>query len=451
MCSLSGIRLLFLAFWGVAGFVSGWCWMPLPLIDVANRSDLVVLATPVEVSSDRGLFAVTKVYRGRELLDTTVRRIQVSPIDLEQSFWTLPPETQQFVLFLNQNKHDAIFSPTYYRQWLLEVGSRGLDLKTIEHMLETFYHPNERHRVETLVRDLRGADQVLKGYARSSLFYAIRRSQDPLAYKDIILSFLSSDHPESMSIGLSLVDGLRIEEAIPHLIALARHSDPQVVRRVSLALRGANIPEVARTLTELMKHPDPQVRLRAALDTDHINEPEVIQGLVGLAGDPDPQVRAIVPRSFYFHSPDNWRNAFLPVLLQLADDADAKVRANALRALGDNRFWKLIPIDLLIERLKRNESTTEEIRAALESLYVVCSNRPAPGSKIVETHLDTLIGFVMNEQDFMIGQTALLLLSLHPCPKTVAIMERAASEHRFSEVRALAQRLQDNPVGVPDR
>ena len=422
--------------------VYAWCSMPVPLMDIATKSQLVVLATAIEGDGTSSAFDVVTVYRGGELLDDVSRRIHVSldrVFDMEVPFFS--GTNRQFVLFLNPSKSGEAFLPAAYGQWCLEVGPQHIALKTIEHLLETWFNPDERERVDILARDCEGSDPKLKALARQSLIYAIRSSRTPLAYKDVMLSFLTHDEPDSSSIGLSLVQGLRVEEAIPRLISMAQSPEPATVERVSLALREYRTPEVARALAALMKHPDPRVRVRAALDTDHMEEPEVIQGLVALSSDPDPEVRAMVPRGFYFHSTATWSTTFHPALLRLANDPDAHVRARALHALGDNRCWDLIPKELAIERLKRRGLTVEETRGALECLYVACSNRRDQGAKIIAANKDLLIGLVMREEDFMIGFTALGLLEIHLCPKAAAVIEEAANQHKFNEVRNYARRL----------
>ena len=50
--------------------VSGWGSMPVPLVDIATKSQLVVLATAVENDDTSSSFDVVKVYRAGNCLTT---------------------------------------------------------------------------------------------------------------------------------------------------------------------------------------------------------------------------------------------------------------------------------------------------------------------------------------------------------------------------------------------
>lgn len=421
-----------------------------PLVDVVRDSEVIVRAKVKECGEGWAYYAVSAIYKGTFPTESDAPIvIRVAPV---LTPGTHPPSTlpqlqvrsldEEAVLFLKRSDTEGEFSPVSFGQWRLEPHSRDADLKAIEHLLQTWTLPDEARQMDIMMNDLKSGDPKLEWPVREFIAYTAARSRNALAYKDHFLSLLTSENPQWRSLGLTTVQEHKIEEAIPPLIKLTRDSNPDIVGRASLALRHYNTPEVVKTLTGLMEHPSPRVRIRAIIDTDEFPQEQVIQGLIRLSYDPDPGVRAMVPRGFAFRSAAVHKTFLRPILMRMIHDSDARVRASAFDAFGQNR--EQIPIDLLTQRLAQEGLSNDEMVAILGSLYMALVRLPPEQAKaIITEHEDRLISLVMREEHHMIGFHSLNILAIAPSSNAWKAMEKAANEHPLMYVRDHAKHLLD--------
>ncbi|MET8505721.1 ankyrin repeat domain-containing protein [Streptomyces sp. NPDC004787] len=124
--------------------------------------------------------------------------------------------------------------------------------------------------------------------------------------------------------------------AVPELLGLAGHSDPEVRREVAAALAGIVPPghaEAVRRITALSRDPDPRVRDWATLALAELPDdtPAVREALAARLADPDPETAAEAARGLALRQDPRAVDALARLLAD--SDPEGPARETALAAL----------------------------------------------------------------------------------------------------------------------
>lgn len=439
-----------------------------PLLVVFRESDVVVQAQAKRKINEEMEYAVVKTYKGKEHLPA--EKAPVITVSFKTPPWNIkgispnfcrPPRVgDEVVLFLKKPRDgENVFlheghPPT--RKDLLAFWERGAfwlgprppqlndhlgapedNLRAMEHVLEAWSLPDERQQVEIMMRDLESKDPRLRWTAHKFMSYTSFRSPKKLEYREFYVKLLSSKDWEQMTLGLTCVQDLKIEEAIPHLIKLAESSDLWVVKFTSLGLRHhIERPEVVDALVRLAKHPNAEVRIRAMIDLHRSDDPKVVAAFFERLNDLDPEVRARVSR-YFAHKPEKVRASVTPKLIELLNtDPNPKVKASVIEEFGQQ-----LPVEQRIGYLKEKDLDSAMMAAVLGSLRSTFIARRDKGVEIIRQNEDLFAACVFRADHHMIGFNALLILSQANSPKSRQVIEKAAREHPLAYVRGQAKYL----------
>jgi HEAT repeat protein len=170
--------------------------------------------------------------------------------------------------------------------------------------------------------------------------------------------------------------------AFDELITLLGHESPAIRQAAAGAINSLGHPDTARRMAVLLQDENPAVRESAIRIAGYFGYPECADQMIRCSADPDDNVR----RTALDHLPFLEDERVVPTLVHAAKTGASRVRASAVRALGET-----------VEAMSASVEETLLAAAADEDAWVRFEAARSLGRRRVDTAVTTLIGIALSD------------------------------------------------------
>jgi len=410
------------------------------LYELAEQSDLVFTGKVTALTDDAASIAVSEVLSGK--LETN--EVSVTPIKLRHCVGlSINFSIDEEVLIFGKKgyKQHVTVAADGHGKRALYPNTQQTEIAAAKRLL-VISELNEHAKNKAMLAEVKSNNERLRFEAHHYIISRISQSERRDVYKDDLVSLIQDTDPEIQRTGLQGVQFIQDPNLIPLLAERTHSENVHIVKVASMALAQHDTPESAGALIALTKHDNPEIRIRAAIDLGNgSTHPEAKEALRVLLDDKDPKVRAMAPRRFVRWFRRGQADEVLPKLVEMLNDEEPKVCAEAAHVLGECRNSELVPP--LLKTLKNHPQDKDIQWMTLNALYCHYSKGDNKAQELIndEINLITIILTGMGpDTDYRSSFNAVGILDLSSKEVAKESLKWAAKNHPNKEIRAYAQR-----------